>query len=66
MNKGKIYREGPTSIILARAPINQAWMVWREDNGHQAQVRIFNEYAEAADNYVNRVAFLREVINHEI
>ena len=65
MNKARHYREGYTTIWLAFSPLNQAWMVWREDNGHQALVRIFNDYSEAADNYVNRVAFLKEVTSYE-
>jgi hypothetical protein len=61
MSKARHYKEGHTTIWLAFSPINQGWLVWREDNGHQAHVRTFGMYDEAVENYVNRVAFLKEV-----
>ena len=57
-----MHKYGTTSYHLAWSPINQGYMVWREDDGNQSLVRIFNDADEAAQEYIDRVEFYKQVI----
>jgi hypothetical protein len=54
-------KQGNTSINMKYSEVNNAWLVWREDSGHQALVRIFNDQKEAREDYVSRVSFFLKV-----
>ena len=53
---------GNTSIHIGRSNINQAWMVWREDSGFQALVRIHNDKEDALADYKQRNEFMDRVL----
>ena len=53
---------GTTSINLKYSPVNQAWIVWREDSGHQAMVQVFNDQEEAREEYNKRVSFFMRLV----
>ncbi len=55
-------KHGNTSINMRYSPINQAWLVWREDSGHQALVRVFNEQWEAREDYERRAEFFLSLV----
>jgi hypothetical protein len=54
-------KQGNTSINMKYSQANNAWLVWREDSGHQELVRIFNDQSEAREDYVSRVSFFLKV-----
>ena len=55
------FNEGGSRIHLAFSPINQGWLVWRQDGDHQALVRIHNKLALAEEDFDGRVRFLEEM-----
>lgn len=60
----KNFFDGNTAIRLNYAFVNNAWLVWREDAGHQSGLRVYNDYAEAESDFNARVSFYREVVCH--
>lgn len=52
------FNGGRSSIVWAYSHINAAWFVWREDGGHQALIRVHNDFESAQDDYFNRVRFV--------
>ena len=52
------FNDGRSAIVLRWSPINQAWIVTREDSGHQALIRIHNEKDDAMTDYKERIAFV--------
>ena len=59
--KSQAYTNGTTTIALAYSPANQAYIVWREDNGYQALVRIHNQDWDALADYDERVSFHKQI-----
>ena len=48
-------------IVFAWSNINQAHLVWREDTGHQTNVRVHTRRDDAAEDYAARVRFVKKV-----
>jgi len=48
-------------IMLAWSKINMAYIVWREDGGHQANVKIHINRIEACEDYRARINFVKEM-----
>ena len=55
------FNNGKSSIVLAYSHVNQQWLTWREDSGHQATLRLHPDYEEGHADYVKRIDFLREI-----
>ena len=53
--------ESRGNIIKQWSAVNQGWIVWRDDSGHQSGVRVFNDEQEADFDFDNRVAFQAQV-----
>ena len=57
---------GTTSFLMRWSVPNQAWLVWREDNGEpEGAPRIFNSKEEASSEFDHRVDFFRSVKRQE-
>ena len=59
-----VFNEGRSQTVLRYAPINAAWMVFREDGlttpkRISGNIRIHNSYDEAKRDYDNRVAAIQ-------
>ena len=61
-----VFNEGRSHTILRFAPINNAWMVFREDGlttpkRISGNIRIHNSYDEAKADYDNRVDAIQQM-----
>ena len=61
-----VFNEGRSQTVLRYAPINAAWMVFREDGittpkRISGNIRIHNSYDEAKRDYDNRVDTIQEM-----
>ena len=61
-----VFNEGRSHTILRFAPINSAWMVFREDGlttpkRISGNIRIHNSYDEAKSDYDNRVDAIQQM-----
>ena len=54
-----------TAILKQWSPMNQAWLVWRDDDGHQSGVRVHLEEWEADRDVQQRQEFLKQVEEQE-
>ena len=55
------FNHGRSAIVLAYLQVNQAWTVFREDGEIAGNQRVHNDYADALEDYRNRVGFVIEM-----
>jgi hypothetical protein len=53
---------GKSSINIKYSAVNNAWLVWRDDDGYQPTVEVFNDMYEARADYNSRVEFFLSVM----
>ena len=55
------FNGGKSQTILNFSPINQAYLVYRQDGPNQGNVRIHPNYDEAKRDYDNRVDMIKQM-----
>ena len=57
------FNNGESRIVKQWSAVNQAWLVWREDKGHQSMMRVHKASHEAALEFASKVEFIKEIQN---
>ena len=55
------FNDGRSHVIIKFSPINQAYLVWRQDGPCQGNVRVHCELFEAENDFNSRIDFIRKM-----